>query len=128
FPFMDEVLAAFALDGVSALGLGKSGTTDLLSVSFSTTDFVGHGYGPDSREIHDQLLRLDRTLGRFLDSLDKLMGGPGRVIIAMTGDHGVTPYPELSQGRYSSPPKRLNLRPAMAAARAALRAGGADTT
>ena len=47
---------------------------DLLSVSLSTTDAVGHAFGPDSREIHDQVLRVDRWLGAFIDSLQHEIG------------------------------------------------------
>jgi arylsulfatase A-like enzyme len=61
-------------------------------VSLSTTDRVGHDYGPDSREVHDHLLRLDRWLGTFLDSLATL--APSGVVLALTSDHGVLPYPE----------------------------------
>ena len=68
FPWMDEVTLALALEGVNALNLGRGPQPDLLAVSLSTTDAVGHRYGPDSREIHDQVLRLDRALGVFLDS------------------------------------------------------------
>jgi predicted AlkP superfamily pyrophosphatase or phosphodiesterase len=125
-PFMDEVLAAFALEGVERLNLGKGPETDLLAISFSSTDYIGHAYGPDSREIHDQILRLDRTLGRLFDSLFKLRDR-GRVIVALTADHGVTPFPELSQNRYSPPPRRVNVWPALAAARAVLQRACADT-
>src|SRR5438034_842745 len=59
-PTMDSLTLAFALEGVRALQLGGRGATDLLAVSLSTTDYVGHAYGPDSREIHDQVVRVDR--------------------------------------------------------------------
>ena len=81
FPWMDSLTAEFALEGVRQLGLGKRGRPDLLTVSFSTTDAVGHEFGPDSRELHDHLLRLDRWLGKFLDSLALLVPArehPGR--------------------------------------------------
>ena len=125
-PFMDEILAAMALDGVTQLGIGKGPETDVLAVSFSSTDYIGHAYGPDSREIHDQLLRLYRTLGRFLDSLFVLRDR-NSIIVALTADHGVTPFPELSQSRYSPPPRRVDVAPALAAARAVFARGKADT-
>ena len=93
-PFMEEVLVAFALEGVERLGLGRGPQTDVLAISFSSTDYIGHAYGPDSRELHDQVVRLDRQIGVLLDSLFKLRD-PDDIVIALAGDHGVTPFPEL---------------------------------
>jgi arylsulfatase A-like enzyme len=95
-PTMDSLTLAFALEGVRVLQLGGRGATDLLAVSLSATDAVGHAYGPDSREIHDQVLRLDRYLGWFLQQLF-LRYGKGNVVIVLTADHGVTPLPERSR-------------------------------
>ena len=92
FPWMDDVTLQFALDGVEALKLGAGPQTDVLAISLSTTDAVGHAFGPDSRELHDQVLRLDRYLGAFFDSLYKLRDST-RIIVALTADHGVAPYP-----------------------------------
>ncbi|HEX5818045.1 MAG TPA: alkaline phosphatase family protein, partial [Gemmatimonadales bacterium] len=58
-PWVDSLTLDVALEGVRALRLGQRKGTDLLVVSLSATDIVGHRYGPDSREVHDQLLRLD---------------------------------------------------------------------
>jgi hypothetical protein len=97
-PMLDSLTLAFALDGLDALRLGKGSATDLLAVSLSSTDAIGHTYGPDSREMHDQILRLDRSLGWFLAGLfDRY--GRGNVIVVLTADHGVTPYPEVSRQR-----------------------------
>ena len=94
YPMMDDVTLQLALAGVSANELGASpNRTDLLAVSLSSTDAVGHRYGPDSREIHDQILRLDLYLGRFLDSLYTLRDS-ARVLLVLTADHGVTPSPD----------------------------------
>jgi len=93
YPWMDSLTLAFALEGVRALSLGKGDATDLLSISLSTTDAVGHAYGPDSREMHDHLLRLDKWLGVFLDSLATLVP-LDRMVLALTSDHGVTSFPE----------------------------------
>ena len=95
-PTMDSLTLAFALDGVRALQLGSRGATDLLAVSLSTTDAVGHAFGPDSREIHDQIVRLDRYLGWFLTQLF-VRYGKGNVVVVLTADHGVTPFPERSR-------------------------------
>ncbi len=93
-PWMDEVTLEAALAGADALGLGRGPQTDVLAVSLSATDAVGHKYGMDSRELHDQVLRLDRSLGAFIDSLYKTRDST-RVVFALTGDHGMAPYPEL---------------------------------
>lgn len=93
-PWMDEVTLGFAMHGLHALGLGTGPQTDVLAISLSATDAIGHRYGPDSRELHDQILRLDRALGSFLDSLFKVRNA-GDVIIALTADHGMTPFPAV---------------------------------
>lgn len=92
-PWMDSLTMDLALDGVRALGMGRRNRPDLLAVSLSTTDAVGHAWGPLSREIHDQVLRLDHWLGWFLDSLETTVGR-GRLLVALTSDHGIQPYPE----------------------------------
>src|SRR5438552_3260958 len=107
-PSMDSLTLAFALEGVRALGLGSRGAVDLLSVSLSTTDYVGHAYGPDSREIHDQVVRLDRSLGLFLQQLF-VRYGSGGVLIVLTADHGVTPFPERSRAEGHRDAQRVNV-------------------
>jgi len=99
FPQMDQVTLEAALAGVRALRLGAGPQPDLLNVSLSTTDAIGHAFGPDSKELHDQILRLDRYLGAFLDSLYSVLDST-RVIVALTADHGVAPFPEVHSGRY----------------------------
>ena len=94
-PWMDDLTLDFAWRGVREMNLGGGPQTDLLAVSLSTTDAVGHRFGPDSRELHDQVLRLDRVLGVFLDSLFALRGREN-VVIALTADHGVAPIPEVA--------------------------------
>jgi hypothetical protein len=95
FPWMDDLTLQFALDGVQAMKLGTGPQTDVLAISLSTTDAVGHAFGPDSRELHDQIVRLDRYLGAFFDSLYKLRDST-RVVVALTSDHGVAPYPGVA--------------------------------
>ena len=96
YPWMDSLTIEFALEGVRQVGLGRRGGPDLLSVGLSTTDDVGHTYGPDSRELHDHLLRLDRWLGHFLDSLATLVPRE-RTVVVLTSDHGVQPLPERTR-------------------------------
>src|SRR2546422_655497 len=93
---MDSLTLAFALEGVRALGVGARGGPDLLAVSLSTTDAIGQAFGPDSREIHDQVVRLDRYLAWFLEQLF-VRYGPDNVLVVLTADHGVTPFPERSR-------------------------------
>lgn len=95
YPVMDSLTLAFAWAGVKAMKLGRGPGTDLLTVSLSTTDAVGHAFGVDSREIHDQILRVDRWLGRFLDSLATVVP-PDQMILALSADHGGTPMPEYA--------------------------------
>jgi predicted AlkP superfamily pyrophosphatase or phosphodiesterase len=107
-PTMDSLTLAFALAGVRALGLGGRGVTDLLAVSLSTTDAVGHRYGPESREIHDQVLRLDRYLDRFLGQLF-VRYGPENVLVVLTADHGVTPFPEWARSHGHPDARRVGV-------------------
>src|ERR1035437_1111364 len=95
YPWMDSVTMAFALDGADAMELGRRGATDVLAVSLSTLDQIGHAFGPDSRELHDHLLRLDRWLGTFLDSLARLVPAE-RTVFVLTGDHGIASFPEYT--------------------------------
>jgi predicted AlkP superfamily pyrophosphatase or phosphodiesterase len=109
FPWMDELTLEFALAGLKALRLGAGPQTDVLAVSLSTTDAIGHRYGPDSRELHDQILRLDRSLGVFLDSLFKIRNRDD-VVIALTADHGLTPFPEVHGHDPNIGASRVNVR------------------
>lgn len=87
-------LAAEAV--VKGLGLGDDDVPDLLCVSFSATDLVGHQFGPDSVEARDTLLRLDREISLFLNCLDERVGA-GRYALFLTADHGVGPVPEVAK-------------------------------
>ena len=95
YPWMDSLTLSLALEGVGQLHLGRRSHPDLLAISLSTTDAVGHAFGPDSREIHDQLLRVDLWLGQFLDSLAQLVPR-SRTILVLTGDHGISSMPEYA--------------------------------
>ena len=125
-PMMDEVTLALALEGVRQKALGTGDRTDVLAVSLSTTDAVGHRFGPDSRELHDQVLRLDRYLGVFLDSLFKMRDST-RIVIALTADHGVAPLPEAKSRYPNTGAGRVNLGPLWADTRARLLTAGADS-
>lgn len=100
-PYADEYLARLAVALVDAEGLGqRDQRTDLLAVSFSSPDILGHAFGPHSQETQDMYLRLDRTIGTLLDALDAKVGR-GRYVLGLGSDHGVADIPEQarSEGR-----------------------------
>jgi predicted AlkP superfamily pyrophosphatase or phosphodiesterase len=91
-PFADTYLTKLAETAVDSLGLGKTAATDFLGVSYSSVDYVGHTFGPRSREIQDILVRLDKDLGDLFRFLDKRVG-VGNYVVALSADHGVAPIP-----------------------------------
>ena len=127
-PMMDQLTLDAALEGLQALDLGRGPQPDMLAISLSATDYVGHRFGPDSREQHDNILRLDRALGAFIDSLYKLRDS-STIVFALTADHGVTSFPELvAQRAHRAPPPRYDVAKPFAALRATLERSGVDTS
>lgn len=96
-PGPDEAALQLAGAAIEARGLGLDETPDLLAVSLSQTDRVGHAHGPLSREQMDNLLRLDAALGRFFATLDARVG-EGAWSVVLTADHGAMDMPEWSSG------------------------------
>jgi predicted AlkP superfamily pyrophosphatase or phosphodiesterase len=94
-PFSNEIIELVAERAVISEKLGKHSATDLLAVSFSGNDYVGHKYGPDSPEAHETALRTDKLMEKFFRYLDAQVGMQN-VIVVLTADHGVAPLPELS--------------------------------
>lgn len=92
-PFLDRATLALARAAVEAERLGQDPVPDLLAISLSQTDRVGHAFGPGSREQLDNLLRLDDELGAFFSWLDDEVG-VDRWVVAFTSDHGVLEIPE----------------------------------
>lgn len=106
-PMADAALTAIGMEAVSQMRLGQDeDRRDVLAISYSVLDHVGHAYGPRSHEVQDVLARLDVTIGDLLDHLDRKVGRE-HYVLAMTGDHGVSPIPEqmstlgLDAGRVS---------------------------
>jgi predicted AlkP superfamily pyrophosphatase or phosphodiesterase len=97
-PFADEMTLAAALEAMAAHDLGTDEATDILAVSFSATDNIGHTYGSGSQEAMDQLLRLDQTLGRLFAEVDRRVG-PGRTLFVLSADHGSLPLVETLRAR-----------------------------
>jgi predicted AlkP superfamily pyrophosphatase or phosphodiesterase len=92
-PYADDYLTQLAETAVDSLGLGKSGATDFLGVSYSSIDYVGHSFGPRSREIQDILITLDHNLAELFAHLDRKVGR-GNYVVALSADHGAVPVPE----------------------------------
>jgi len=86
----------FAKAAIPAEKLGQTGNTDFLAVSLSSTDYVGHQFGPNSVELEDTYLRLDKDLADFFSYLDQTVG-KGNYLFFLTADHGVTHVPGFSK-------------------------------
>ncbi len=104
-PFADRYLARFATALLAGEELGQDDDVDLLAVSFSAVDSVGHTWGPNSPELVDALINLDRALGELLAAIDETVGRE-RVLVSLSADHGVVPLPEYQQ-LHGQPGRRL---------------------
>ncbi len=119
-PFSTEFLGEFVQRAIVEEKLGRNGATDLLCVSFSQVDTVGHNYGPDSHEVMDAMLRLDRVLAGIFDRIDREVGLANCVVV-LSADHGVAPLPErVNAGRTDGPGGRFKVGELDAAGRKAL--------
>ncbi len=94
-PAMDGETLAIAAGLISEYALGKKGSTDVLAISLSATDYVGHAYGPGGPEMCAQMASLDEQLGTFLKAVDAT-GVPYAIVL--TADHGGIDIPERSHG------------------------------
>ncbi len=92
-PMGNTLTAEFAKATLVAEQLGADDITDFLAVSFSSPDYIGHTFGPNSVESEDGFLRLDKELGSFLDFLDAKVG-EGQYTVFLSADHGVAHTPE----------------------------------
>ncbi|MDB5717096.1 MAG: alkaline phosphatase family protein, partial [Sphingomonas bacterium] len=104
-PMLDSVVIEGADRLIDHYRLGRGTAPDLLSVSLSATDYVGHRYGNDGPEMCDNLAHLDRLLGRFLDRLDRL-GVP--VLVVLSADHGSADAAERAAER-GVPARRVGM-------------------
>jgi predicted AlkP superfamily pyrophosphatase or phosphodiesterase len=91
-PYGNTLTKDFAIQAMTEEKLGKNGTTDFLAVSFSSTDYVGHSFGPQSVELEDTYLRLDQDIAEILTYLDKNYG-KDQVLVFLTADHAVAEIP-----------------------------------
>jgi len=97
-PFGNELVEAFVERAIQAEKLGQRNATDLLAVSFSANDFVGHASGPDSPEVKEMSIQTDRVFGKLFQFLESVVG-MGNVLVVLTADHGVAPVPEVNVER-----------------------------
>lgn len=97
-PFGNDLVAAFAERALEAEQLGQHDVTDVLTVSFSSNDYVGHEVGPDAPEVREVSIRTDKVLGELLAAADRAAGA-GNVLVVLTADHGVAPVPEVNAAR-----------------------------
>lgn len=91
-PFGNSLVRMLAERAVAEEDLGGDKVTDFLGVSFSSTDYVGHQFGPRSLELADTYLKLDRELAALFDFLDRVVG-EGNYTVFLTSDHGVMDVP-----------------------------------
>jgi predicted AlkP superfamily pyrophosphatase or phosphodiesterase len=84
------------MKAIKAEKLGKNAQPDMLLISFSSNDSVGHSWGPDSQEVFDTTLRTDLLIRNLLLYLDKEVG-KNNYVIALSADHGICPLPEVSK-------------------------------
>jgi predicted AlkP superfamily pyrophosphatase or phosphodiesterase len=105
-PYGNDMLEAFAEDALKEEHLGRHSGTDVLAVSFSSNDLLGHQVGPDAPEVRDMCIQTDRVLGRLLRAVEA-EAGAGNYVVVFTSDHGVAPKPEeltkrgIPAGRFS---------------------------
>ncbi len=95
-PYGNTLTAEFAKQAIINEQLGADAITDLLAISFSSPDYIGHSFGPNSIEEEDDYLRLDKDLGDFLNFLDTKIG-KDQYIVFLTADHGVAHVPAFAR-------------------------------
>jgi predicted AlkP superfamily pyrophosphatase or phosphodiesterase len=97
-PFGNSLITDFTIEAIDAEQLGKDNITDVLTISYSSTDKVGHDFGVNAKETEDTYLRLDLDLERLFNALDEKVG-KGEYTVFLTSDHGApyVPYYLLSR-------------------------------
>lgn len=92
-PFGNDLLTEMFLATIDGESIGKNTVTDFVTLSFSSTDYVGHATGPNAVELEDVYLRLDRNIETILKSLDERLG-KGNYTVFLTADHAVAEVPQ----------------------------------
>jgi len=104
-PVLDEITLEAAIHLIDSQNLGGRGVTDMLGVSLSATDRIGHTFGNQGPEMCDHLARLDSALGAFLDRLETV---PGGALVIVTADHGANDFPERQAERGHAEARRVD--------------------
>jgi len=97
-PWGNELLESLAERAIEAEKLGQRESTDLLTLSLSSNDYVGHQTGPDSPEVRDMCIRTDQLLAKLFDWIAQKVGTENTLFV-LSADHGVSPLPELQKER-----------------------------
>ncbi len=92
-PYGDNLVLDFVKEAIIAEQLGKRDVSDLLCISLSDCDYIGHNHGPNSHEMVDHLVHLDKALGQFFDFVEKNIGKENFLVV-LSADHAVFPLPE----------------------------------
>jgi predicted AlkP superfamily pyrophosphatase or phosphodiesterase len=98
-PWGNEMIEEFAEAALEGEQLGRHSGTDLLAISYSANDYVGHALGPDDPAVRDMAIRTDRLLGRLFEKIEQSIGA-GNMLVVLTADHGVAPVPEVNEARH----------------------------
>lgn len=105
-PYSGELMVEFAKSAVEHYRMGQRGVTDMLTVSFSANDSIGHRDGPDAASVREISIQTDRAIGKLFAWLDSTIG-MRNVLVVLSADHGVGPAPEVNEAR-KMPGKRFN--------------------
>ncbi|MCD6566674.1 MAG: alkaline phosphatase family protein [Bacteroidales bacterium] len=108
-PFGDTYINDFAITAILKEDLGKDDITDMINISFSVLDFIGHAFGPNSVEMEDAFLVLDRDLAHLLDFLEDTFGKEN-ILVYLTAAHGVSASPELLESKGLATDKFASLK------------------
>jgi predicted AlkP superfamily pyrophosphatase or phosphodiesterase len=98
-PYANDMLEDFAERVMHNEHMGQQSGTDVLTVSFSANDHLGHAVGPDAPEVEDMSVRTDLAIGKLLAAAVKQAGGRENLLVVLTADHGVAPVPEVNEQR-----------------------------
>jgi len=98
-PFGNEMTTDFAISAIENEALGIDNITDFLTVSYSSTDYVGHQFGVNSVEVEDTYIRLDKDLGKLFQYLDRQVG-KGEYTVFLTADHGAVNVPNYLKSQH----------------------------